>query len=277
MKTDMDKEKIKQEFRELNKYLDILCNYKEKDSGNLWIQFTDKFNFFKRDLLNGEYLLPFVPAKGKEEISDEIISAKIIEKIGNFWWVIGKYKLPIIEAFKELLQSHSSNLPKESKEVKCGFEKVLERMKAPYEIPENREQLDYYYLIDKVLSEYRKFPVKEEVKEQWISVDDRLPVEIREDGKRFSKWVFAYNKKSRNKAIYYSTKFEVCQWDDLDIDELPDCVESIDEEFYLKEGWYNEFEHNGDLMQVPMYNVTHWMPLPPAPVNIIDKKGEDND
>lgn len=92
-----------------------------------------------------------------------------------------------------------------------------------------------------------------------------MPVEIKKDGKRYSKWVFTYNKKSRNKAIYYPAKFAVCQWEELDTDELPDCVEVIGEEFYFKEGWYHEYEHEGDLMQAPLYNVTHWMPLPNPP------------
>ena len=41
------KKAIVQELRELSIYLDDLCCQTDKDAGNLWIQFSDKFNAFK--------------------------------------------------------------------------------------------------------------------------------------------------------------------------------------------------------------------------------------
>src|SRR5687768_6696662 len=46
---------IQQEFKELNAYFNDLYHHgvnQVKDAGQLWIEFTDKFNAFKRKLLS---------------------------------------------------------------------------------------------------------------------------------------------------------------------------------------------------------------------------------
>ncbi len=50
--TSKNEEEIKQEFKELNKYLSDLSIQKEKDSGNLWIQLIDKFSAFEKLILS---------------------------------------------------------------------------------------------------------------------------------------------------------------------------------------------------------------------------------
>ncbi len=44
---------FEQDFKELSRYLDILCQrgHNVKDSGHLWIEFTDKFNAFEKRVL----------------------------------------------------------------------------------------------------------------------------------------------------------------------------------------------------------------------------------
>ncbi len=44
---------FEQDFKELNHFLNILCQrgHNVKDSGHLWIEFTDKFNAFKKRVL----------------------------------------------------------------------------------------------------------------------------------------------------------------------------------------------------------------------------------
>lgn len=100
----------------------------------------------------------------------------------------------------------------------------------------------------------------------WISVEEGLPLEINKEGKRLSKRSLVFNGKSIEKAIYYPQKFALCQWEDLDEDELHYDVEAIDQDYWLKEGWWTEYENNtGELMQARLAGVTHWMPLPQPP------------
>ena len=47
----MNIKEIEQEFKELNLYLDDLYNHKQMDAGNLWIQFSDKFNAFRTKII----------------------------------------------------------------------------------------------------------------------------------------------------------------------------------------------------------------------------------
>lgn len=68
---------FEQDFKELNRYLDILCQrgHNVKDSGHLWIEFTDKFNAFRKRVLAaastvseaGEDAIGFVEWIDKEE------------------------------------------------------------------------------------------------------------------------------------------------------------------------------------------------------------------
>lgn len=44
-------DEIIQDFKELNIYLDHLSTQKEKDAGNLWIQFSDKFRHFQNKIV----------------------------------------------------------------------------------------------------------------------------------------------------------------------------------------------------------------------------------
>lgn len=102
--------------------------------------------------------------------------------------------------------------------------------------------------------------------EKWISVKERLPVEINSEGKRVSKWVMVTNGKSREIAIYYPSNFQTCDWDDLDEDDLPHDIEKLKDEYWLKEGWWTEMENrNSDIMQNMLSGITHWQPLPSPP------------
>jgi len=43
----IEEDELVQDFKELNLYLDNLSTQTEKDAGNLWIQFSDKFRHFE--------------------------------------------------------------------------------------------------------------------------------------------------------------------------------------------------------------------------------------
>lgn len=63
-----------QDFKELSLYLDDI--YKQmtsgdKDAGNLWIQFTDKFNAFRKKVIAGVNSTNHVPGEKKEGLTAE--------------------------------------------------------------------------------------------------------------------------------------------------------------------------------------------------------------
>lgn len=99
----------------------------------------------------------------------------------------------------------------------------------------------------------------------WIPVSERLPI-YEEDGKKMTKPVFATDGKKIWKAVYFPYHFKTCEWENLDYLSDPlDYCDEIDSEYWLKEGWYVEYEHMGDWYEWLINNITHWMPLPELP------------
>lgn len=115
--------------------------------------------------------------------------------------------------------------------------------------------------------------------EGWVSVDDtdKLPVYIK-DGKKYPKKSFVTDGKKVCKAYYYPKGFKQCEWDDLDDADIEEYCDEIMGGYYLKEGWWETYEHRGEYYENRIFNVTHSMiipSLPLSPIGIIDSVAKD--
>lgn len=99
----------------------------------------------------------------------------------------------------------------------------------------------------------------------WISVKERLP----ESGKHVLatceiRSLYGYKKQYVCEA-YYAEAHSISEWKYLEDTDCYDYSEE-DDEYYLKEGWYeviNNWDEYGSV--VIEDSVTHWMPLPEPP------------
>lgn len=103
-------------------------------------------------------------------------------------------------------------------------------------------------------------PVSAGQADGWISVKDRLPDS--------SKNVLAYYQNSmgnsrRIRAAWIAAKTVESNLEDNDCDEYDDTTDA----YYMKEGWYEQIDNWDEYSSVTVCegDVTHWMPIPPAP------------
>ena len=101
--------------------------------------------------------------------------------------------------------------------------------------------------------------------QQWISVEDRLP----DSGLCvLAYYTNSHGKGRRIRAEYVAPKSREVEWEYADPD--TQCVEHDEESdsFYLTAGWYELIDNWEEYTSIAVVEgeVTHWMPLPAAPI-----------
>ena len=92
--------------------------------------------------------------------------------------------------------------------------------------------------------------------------------ELPEEDQVIATYLNSYGKRRRVMAVYIRQYEEEAGVDD------ESCVEYCEEqdEWYLKEGWYELIDNLGDYSSVAIVEgvVDYWMPVPPAPDTVSD-------
>lgn len=112
-------------------------------------------------------------------------------------------------------------------------------------------------IIDEISIEYHRLI------SEWVSVDERLPEII--DGKL--KPILCNDGKITHKAYYFPSKSKIIEFEDLDdfdINNYPE-MEEINENLYLKEGFYVKQYDKDDYEYWTEIKAEKWIPLPQPP------------
>ena len=116
---------------------------------------------------------------------------------------------------------------------------------------------NYQDIVNEVAIEYHRLI------SEWVSVDERLPEII--DGKL--KPILCNDGKITHKAYYFPSKSKIIEFEDLDdfdINNYPE-MEEINENLYLKEGFYVKQYDKDDYEYWTEIKAEKWIPLPQPP------------